>query len=36
MGPLKQLMGMLPGIGAALKDIQLPEEELNKTEAIIV
>jgi signal recognition particle subunit SRP54 len=35
MGPLKQLMGMLPGIGAALKDIQLPEEELNKTEAII-
>jgi signal recognition particle subunit SRP54 len=35
MGPLKQIMGMLPGIGAALKDIQLPEEELNKTEAII-
>jgi len=35
MGPLKQLMGMLPGIGSALKDIQLPEEELNKTEAII-
>jgi signal recognition particle subunit SRP54 len=35
MGPLKQLMGMLPGIGAALKDIQIPEEELNKTEAII-
>jgi len=35
MGPLKQLMGLLPGIGAALKDIQLPEEQLNKTEAII-
>ncbi len=35
MGPLKSLMGMLPGIGAALKDIQLPEEQLNKTEAII-
>ena len=35
MGPLKQLMGMLPGVGAALKNIQLPEEELNKTEAII-
>jgi len=35
MGPLKQLMGMLPGIGSALKDIQIPEEELNKTEAII-
>ncbi|HVT81454.1 MAG TPA: signal recognition particle protein [Phycisphaerae bacterium] len=35
MGPLKQLMGLLPGIGSALKDVQLPEEELNKTEAII-
>ncbi len=35
MGPLKQLMGLLPGIGAALKDIQLPEEQLNQTEAII-
>src|SRR3954469_20369914 len=35
MGPLKQLMGMLPGVGAALKDIQMPEEELNRTEAII-
>src|SRR4029077_1799032 len=35
MGPLKNLMAMLPGVGAALKDVQLPEEELNKTEAII-
>jgi len=35
MGPMKQLLGLLPGVGAALKDIQLPEEELNKTEAII-
>ncbi len=35
MGPMKQLLGMLPGVGAALKDIQIPEEELNKTEAII-
>jgi signal recognition particle subunit SRP54 len=35
MGPLKSLLGMLPGVGAALKDVQLPEEELNKTEAII-
>ena len=35
MGPMKQLLGMLPGIGAALKDIQIPEEELNKTEAMI-
>jgi len=35
MGPLKSIMGMLPGIGSALKNIDLPEEELNKTEAII-
>ena len=35
MGPLKQLLGMLPGIGSALKDVQLPEEELNRVEAII-
>ncbi len=35
MGPLKQIMGLLPGVGQALKDIQIPEEELNRTEAII-
>jgi signal recognition particle subunit SRP54 len=35
MGPLKQLLGMLPGVGSALKDIQLPEEELNRAEAVI-
>ena len=35
MGPLKQLLGMLPGIGSALKDVQLPENELNRVEAII-
>lgn len=35
MGPLKQLLGMLPGIGGALKDVELPEEELNRVEAII-
>ncbi|HTV46967.1 MAG TPA: signal recognition particle protein [Phycisphaerae bacterium] len=35
MGPLKQLLGMLPGVSSALKDIQLPEEELNRAEAII-
>lgn len=35
MGPLKSLLGMLPGVGSMLKDIQLPEEELNRTEAMI-
>ncbi len=35
MGPMKQLLGLLPGIGSALKDVDLPEEELDRTEAII-
>ena len=35
MGPLKQLMGMLPGVGSALKNVDLPEEELNRVESII-
>ena len=35
MGPLKSIMGMLPGIGQMLKNIEIPEAELNKTEAII-
>ncbi len=36
MGPMKQLLGMLPGLGSMLKDIEIPEEELNKTEAMIM
>ncbi len=35
MGPMKQLLGLLPGVGSALKDVDLPEEELDRTEAII-
>jgi len=35
MGPLKSIMGMLPGVGQMLKNIEIPEAELNKTEAII-
>ncbi len=35
LGPMKNLLGMLPGMRSALKDMQLPEEELDKTEAII-
>ncbi len=35
MGPMKQLLGLLPGAGSALKDVDLPEEELDRTEAII-
>lgn len=35
MGPMKQLLGLLPGVGSMLKDIQIPEEQLDRTEAII-
>lgn len=35
MGPLKQLLGMLPGVGSALKDVQLDDRQLNRLEGII-
>ena len=35
MGSMKSLLGMLPGIGSALKDIDLDEREIDRTEAII-
>ncbi len=37
MGPLDQLLGMIPGLGKAkaLKDLQVSEKELGKVEAII-
>ncbi len=35
MGPMKQVLGMLPGAGAALKNAQVPEEELDRVEAVI-
>lgn len=37
MGPLDQLLSMLPGVGAAkgLKDLKIEEKELVRTEAII-
>lgn len=35
MGSMKSLMGMLPGIGQQLKDIDLDDGQLNQTEAII-
>ncbi len=36
MGPLDKLLGMLPGIGAQLKDIKIDEKKFKKTEAIIL
>jgi signal recognition particle subunit SRP54 len=35
MGPLKQLVSMLPGIGQELRDVEVDERDLNRVEAII-
>mgnify|MGYP001551067102 CR=1 FL=1 len=35
MGPLQQLVGMLPGAGSALGDVQVDESQLARVEAII-
>lgn len=35
MGPLKSLLGMLPGLGSALKDIPIDDRQINKIEGII-
>ncbi|MBR3905852.1 MAG: signal recognition particle protein [Clostridia bacterium] len=35
MGPLKNILGMLPGIGGKLKDVEVDEGALKKPEAII-
>jgi signal recognition particle subunit SRP54 len=35
MGPLQNLLGMLPGMGKALKDVDLDDRELKRVEAII-
>ncbi len=35
MGPLQQLVGMLPGAGSALRDVQIDDRHLARVEAII-
>ncbi|MCX6640081.1 MAG: signal recognition particle protein [bacterium] len=35
MGPLDQLIGMIPGIGRQFKDMKIDENEMERTEAII-
>ena len=35
MGPMKQLMGLLPGVGQMLKDVQIDEKQLDRTEGIV-
>lgn len=36
MGDLKSLMGMIPGMGKAMRDIDIDEKAFNRTEAIIL
>ncbi|MEM7230361.1 MAG: signal recognition particle protein [Planctomycetota bacterium] len=35
MGPMKQLLGMLPGVGGALKDIDVDDKQLDQLEGIV-
>ena len=35
MGPLQNVLGMLPGIGAKLKDVEISDDVMKKPEAII-
>jgi len=36
MGNMKDLMGMIPGMGKALKDVDIPDDAFKSTEAIIL
>ncbi|MDX2017183.1 MAG: signal recognition particle protein, partial [Planctomycetota bacterium] len=35
MGPLKNLLGMLPGVGSMMKDVQVDEKQIDRVEAMI-
>jgi signal recognition particle subunit SRP54 len=35
MGPLKQLLGLLPGVGSMLKDVHIDDKQLDSVQAII-
>lgn len=36
MGSMKSLLGMLPGVGSALKDLDVDEKQFDRTEAMIL
>jgi signal recognition particle subunit SRP54 len=36
MGPLKGVLGMIPGLGNQLKDVQVDEKQMSRTEAIVL
>jgi signal recognition particle subunit SRP54 len=35
MGPMKQLLGLLPGVGSMLKDVQVDDRQLDRLEGIV-
>ncbi|MCW5765792.1 MAG: signal recognition particle protein [Phycisphaeraceae bacterium] len=35
MGPLKSLLGLLPGVGSALKDVHIDDKQLDRVEGIV-
>ncbi len=35
MGPIKEILKLIPGVGSALKDLQIDENELNRVRGII-
>lgn len=35
MGPMKQIMGMLPGVGSMLKDVEVDDKQLDQLEGIV-
>ena len=35
MGPLQNVLGMLPGVGAQMKDAEISDDQVRRTEAII-
>ena len=35
MGPMKQLLGMLPGVGAALKNVDIDDAQFNRLEGMV-
>ncbi len=35
MGPMKQLLGLLPGVGSALKDVQVDEKQIDRIEGMV-
>ena len=35
MGPMKQLLGLLPGVGSALKNVEVDDKQLDRLEGIV-